>query len=42
MNLLGEKNMILEEVLDGVNDVGITLQLFKNMILCYVDDVLEK
>jgi hypothetical protein len=34
--------MILEEVQDGANDVEITLQLSKNMILCYADDVLEK
>jgi hypothetical protein len=32
----------LEEVLDGVKDVVIIPQLFKNMIYIYVDVVLEK
>jgi len=32
----------LEEVLDGVKDVVIIQQLFKNMTYTYVDDVLEK
>jgi len=32
----------LEEVQDGVKDVEIILQLFKNMTWCYVDDALEK
>ena len=32
----------LEEVLDGVKDVVIIQQLFKNMIYTYVDVVLER
>jgi len=32
----------LEEVLDGVNDVVITLQLFKSMTYTYVDVVLVR
>jgi len=32
----------LEEVLDGVKDVVIIQQLFKNMICIYVDVVLER
>jgi hypothetical protein len=32
MNLQEEKNMTLAEVPDGVKDVGIIQQLFKNMI----------
>jgi hypothetical protein len=42
MKLLEEKSTILEEVQDGVNDVEIIRQLFKNMTLCYVDDASEK
>jgi len=42
MNLQGEKNMTLEGVPDGVNDVEIILQLSKNMILCFAGDVSEK
>ena len=34
--------MILGEDPDGVKDVEIIQQLFKNMILCYADDALEK
>ena len=34
--------MTLEEVQDGVRDAEIIQQLFRNMILCYADDVLEK
>ena len=42
MSLLEEKNTHLVEVLDGVSDVGIILQLYKNISYIFVEDVLEK
>ena len=42
MKQLEEKNIDLEEVHVGVNDVEIIRLLFKNMIYLYVDVVLEK
>jgi len=42
MNLQEEKNTILEEGHGGVNAVVIILQLYKNIIYFFVEDVLEK
>ena len=42
MNLQEEKNTILEEGHGGVNAVVIILQLYKNIIYFFADDVLEK
>ncbi len=42
MNLQVEKNTLLEEDHVGVNDVAIILQLYKNIIYFFADDVLEK
>jgi len=42
MNILVEKNIHLEEDLDGVRDVAIILQLFKNTTFLSVGDVLER
>ena len=37
-----EKNTTLDAVLDGVKDVEIIRQLFKNTTSCCVDDVSER
>jgi hypothetical protein len=42
MNLQEEKNTVLEEAHVGVNAVAIILQLYKNIIYFFVEDVLEK
>ncbi len=42
MNLQEEKNIILEEDQGGVNAVAIILQLYKNIIYFFAEDVLEK